>query len=156
MEYHKEEFIWNEEAERLIKEDAIVVCQDAKGKRNLITVGWKTIGTLWSKPIITIAIHPNRFSHTVIEQGVKEFTINCGGTVEPHILLCGTKSGRNSDKIKETGLELEPCKEIKVPIIKGAAIAFGCKIIHKASSGSITPHTLYFGEILEAYRQTPK
>ena len=147
---------WEEGAATAATDDCLVVSQDANGKNNIITIGWKTIGVLWSKPVITIAVRPDRFSHSVIENGVKEFTINFGGTIEDHLSFCGTKSGRDVDKWAKTGLEPVKCKKIKVPIVKGAALSYACKIIHKADSGQITPHTLYFGEIIESYRQLPK
>ncbi|MEX2758462.1 MAG: hypothetical protein Q6365_024010 [Candidatus Sigynarchaeota archaeon] len=64
---------WNEEARRVVNDDCVVVCQDTRGKNNLITIGWKSIGILWGKPVITIAVHPDRYSHDVIEHGIKEF-----------------------------------------------------------------------------------
>ena len=63
-----------------LKKNAILACMDKKGKVNLITIGWKTIGVLWSRPVITVAIHPNRFSYSVLEKGEQAFTVNLGGS----------------------------------------------------------------------------
>ncbi len=40
-------FEFYEHTDEFIKEDAILACMDKKGKVNLITIGWKTIGVLW-------------------------------------------------------------------------------------------------------------
>ena len=133
--------------------NAVVVCQDQEGNNNLITIAWKSIGQLWSKPIITIAIKTSRYSHEVIENGLKEFTINFGGKVKEIDMFCGTNSGRNTDKAKETNTNLIPCKGLRVPMIEGAKYSYGCKIIHQTGSGNITDHTLYYGEIKTAFRQ---
>ncbi len=133
-----------------------MVCQDAKGKNNLITVGWKSIGILWGRHVITIAIHPDRYSHQVIEEGLKEFSLNVGGAVDDMLETCGSCSGRDVDKVAKTGAELLPVKGMKIPIIKGTAAAWACRIIHSAGSGSITKHTLYFGEIIESFKAKGK
>jgi flavin reductase (DIM6/NTAB) family NADH-FMN oxidoreductase RutF len=147
---------WNDEAHRVVEDDCVVVCQDAKGRNNLITIGWKTIGILWGKHVITIAVHPDRYSHYVIEEGVKEFSLNVGGVVDRMIEPCGSCSGRDVDKVAKTGAELVPVKGMKIPVIKGAAAAWACQIIHSAGSGSITKHTLYFGEIIESFKAKGK
>jgi flavin reductase (DIM6/NTAB) family NADH-FMN oxidoreductase RutF len=156
MEYTLETFNFNEHTDEFLKEDGIVVCMEKNGRVNLITIGWKSIGILWSRPIITIAIHPHRYSYSVLENGFPEFTVNFGGPEMPPILdYCGKYSGRNVDKVKETGVQLIPGQNVKVPIIKGAHLAYECKIIHRTDSGKITPHRLYFGEIQECYLQEP-
>ena len=147
-------FEFYEHTDEFIKEDAILACMDKKGKVNLITIGWKTIGVLWSRPVITVAIHPNRFSYSVLEKGEQAFTVNLGGSRLKEVLdFCGKHSGRDTDKVQATGVELIPSEDIKVPIIKGAHLAYECKIIHKADSGNITGHRLYFGEILDCFEQ---
>lgn len=156
MDVKMEHAGWNDDVSRVVNDDCVVVCQDAKGKNNLITIGWKSIGILWGKHVITIAIHPDRYSHQVIEEGVKEFSLNVGGAVDRMLEPCGTWSGREVDKVAKTGAELVPVKGMKVPIIKGAAAAWSCRIIHAAGSGSITRHTLYFGEIVEVFKAKGK
>ena len=72
----------SEASDLFLNKNAVVVCQDNEGNNNLITLSWKSIGRLWSRPVITIAIKPSRYSHSIIENGVKEFTINFGGKVK--------------------------------------------------------------------------
>lgn len=143
---------WDDEACRVVSDDCVVVCQDARGKNNLITIGWKSIGILWGRHVITIAVHPDRYSHQMIESGVKEFSLNVGGVVDGMLDTCGSCSGRDVDKVARTGAELVPVDGMKVPVIKGAAASWACRIIHSAGSGAITPHTLYFGEVVAAFK----
>ncbi|MEX2757298.1 MAG: hypothetical protein Q6365_018115 [Candidatus Sigynarchaeota archaeon] len=65
---------------------------------------------------------------------------------------CGSWSGRDVDKVAKTGAKLVPVKGMKIPVIEGAAASWACQIIHSAGSGSITAHTLYFGEIVASFK----
>ncbi|MHA2013801.1 MAG: flavin reductase, partial [Candidatus Helarchaeota archaeon] len=62
-----------------------------------------------------------------------------------------SSSGRDSDKIKQSGVNLTPSKNISVPYIEEAMISYECKVIHTAESGNICSHRLFFGKILAAY-----
>ena len=140
-------------ADLFLTDDAIVVCQDNDGKNNLITIAWKSIGNLWGIPVITIAVKPSRYSHKLLSTGLNEFSINFGGVIDSIMGICGSFSGRNVDKVEKAGVNLIMGKRAKIPYIEGAQYAYLCKIIHTAGSGSITDHTLFFGEILEAYEK---
>ena len=149
-------FDFQDHLNEFLKENAVLACMERNGRVNLITIGWKTIGVLWSRPIITIAIHPDRYSYKVLEEGVPEFTVNIGGPDMTAVLnYCGNHSGRTVDKAKFLRVELIPGQNVSVPIIKGAHLAYECKIIHAADSGNITRHKLYFGELQDCFEQNP-
>jgi flavin reductase (DIM6/NTAB) family NADH-FMN oxidoreductase RutF len=155
-DYSLEEIDFQKHLDEFVKKDAILVCMSKDKKVNLIAIGWKLIGIMWSKPVITVAIRPDRYSHEVIENGEKAFTVNFGGIITEKIInFCGTKSGRSVDKVKETGLQFMESQDIKVPYIKGAHLAYECKIIHSCTSGKMSKHTLYYGEITGCYEQNP-
>ena len=99
-----------------------------------------------------------------------EFTVNVPvGDVDKKILgVCGSKSGRSMDKIKELGLHLEEGEKISVPGIKELPLTLECKVIYKqdqvmsnlrddlwakyydqTDSGDF--HTAYYAEIVSAY-----
>ncbi|HME52667.1 MAG TPA: flavin reductase family protein [Candidatus Lokiarchaeia archaeon] len=147
---------FHEHLDEFMKEDAILASMEKNGRVNLITIGWKTIGLLWARPVITVAIHPDRYTYSVLEEGVPEFTVNIGGPGMRSVLnICGMYSGRDVDKVEKTGVELLLGQTTSVPIIKGAHLAYECKIIHTTDSGGITPHKLYFGEIQDCFEQNP-
>ena len=62
-----------------------------------------------------------------------EFTVNIAvGPVDRSILgICGTKSGRDMDKIKEPGLTLVDSDNVAVPGIKELPLTLECKVIYK-------------------------
>jgi len=122
-----------------------------KGKVNMMALDWKSIGELWSYPVVTVAVAPSRYTYSLLNEN-PEFTLNVPSPqIESAISIAGSYSGRNTDKIKMAGLTLKESSHISVPMIEEAMISYECKIIHTAESGSICSHRLYFGEILAVY-----
>lgn len=138
-------------------------------KVNTMTIGWGTVGIEWGKPIFIAYVRPSRYTHELLEAN-GEFTINvpCGSTGS--ILgYCGSKSGRDSDKIKELGLTLEDPEMISVPGIKELPLTLECKVLYRQDQvveGIPDPlrdryypdrsdltdyHTAYYAEIVSAY-----
>lgn len=138
--------------ELFFKRAALVVSMDNNGKSNVMAVLWRTIGELWGIPVITIAVAPSRYSFELLTKGMKEFTLNVPSEKnEGAVDVCGSLSGRNTDKFKEAGLNIIKGKKTKVPTIENCVLSYECKIVHSCTSGKITSHHLFFGEILAAY-----
>lgn len=71
---------------------------------NTMTIGWGTMGDLWNKPVFTAYIRPSRYTYEFSEKN-DTFTIAFFGTPRPDaIAVLGTKSGRDIDKIHNSGL----------------------------------------------------
>ena len=150
----------------------ILVTAKADGPANPMTIGWGTLGVEWSKPIFTVFVRQSRHTKALLDQN-GEFTINVpleGADVKNILRVCGSKSGRDMDKIKELGLTLEEPEEISVPGIKELPITLECRVVYKqdqnlsfldedkrlryyapgtANDGDY--HTAYYGEVLAAY-----
>ena len=140
-------------------------------KVNSMTIGWGTLGIEWGRPIYTVFVRESRYTKEMLEKH-GEFTINVPmGEVNKEILkICGTKSGRDMDKIEELGLHLEEGKVVDVPGIRELPLTLECKIIYKQDQdpAAIDPacderfyakgtpnegdyHTAYYGQITAAY-----
>lgn len=145
-------------------------------KVNTMTISWGTLGIEWGKPIFTVFVRENRFTHEQLEKN-PEFTINIPvGDFNRKILgIAGTKSGHNMDKIKELGLTLENPETLSVPGIKELPLTLECHVIYKQKQelkaiseenqkrfypqdvdGTFhgenrDVHTAYYGEIVNAY-----
>ena len=143
----------------------------AEGKVNSMTIGWGTLGIQWGKPIFIAFVRGCRHTSPMLEENA-EFTINIPleAADKEIIRFCGTKSGRDVDKIKELDLHLEEPDVISVPGIKELPLTLECKVIYKQDqdSAALHPdvmaryykpgtrnegdyHTMYFGEITAAY-----
>ena len=151
---------------------AALVTAKADGEVNSMTIGWGTLSTEWAKPIFTVFVRQSRHTKTLLDKN-GEFTINVplkGADVKEIMRVCGTKSGRDMDKIKELGLTLEEPDVISVPGIKELPITLECRVVYKqdqdlrcldedkrlryyapgtANDGDY--HTAYYGEVLAAY-----
>jgi len=138
-------------ADITIKKDCLLVSRSNSGKINMMALAWKSIGELWGFPICTVAVAPSRYTYSLLNE-VHEFTLNVPSPdIESIVFMAGSSSGRDSDKIKQSGVNLTPSKNISVPYIEEAMISYECKVIHTAESGNICSHRLFFGKILAAY-----
>ena len=135
-------------------------------KVNTMTIGWGTIGIQWGKPIFIAFVRDSRYTMQMLEKN-GEFTINVPmGQVDKKILgYCGTKSGRDTDKIADMAMTLEAPEVISVPGIKELPLTLECKVIYKQkqendklpaalferyyAGGDF--HTAFYGEIVGAY-----
>lgn len=154
----------------------VLLTTKADDKVNSMTISWGTLGIEWGKLIFTVFVRENRFTKQQLEKN-PEFTINIPiGEFNKKILgVCGTKSGHETDKIKELDLSLESPNVISVPGIKELPLTLECKVIYKQkqdekevteeNKNKFYPqdvessfhgsnrdyHTAYYGEIVSAY-----
>ena len=131
---------------------ANLVSMSADGKINVMALIWKTIGELWSIPIITVAVGPSRYTFELLTNGIREFTLNIPSPkTEDSVNITGSLSGRDVDKVAKANIELIDGVKTKVPTIKGSLLSYECKIIHTCQSGKMASHHLFFGQILAAF-----
>lgn len=124
------------------------VSWDEKNSRaNIITLGW-SMPTSIEPPMVAISIGHTRHSHGLITK-TKEFVLAFPTeNVEKEVLYCGTYSGRDVDKFKQTGFTSVSSQIVKPPLIKECLVNFECKIIGEMNTGD---HTIFVGEILKSY-----
>ena len=130
-------------------------------KFNTMTASWGGIGVMWGKPVAFILVRNIRYTFGFLERE-PYFTLTFyDKKYKPQLLMFGTKSGRKTDKLKESGF---------TPVDTGHAMAYEearmiivCKKIYgdKIKEECATPdqakawyfngskdyHKLYFGEI---------
>lgn len=140
----------------------------ADGKANAMTIGWGTIGVVWSKPIFTVLVRPSRYTYQLLAQS-DSFTVCVPAkTLHPAVSFCGAHSGRDYDKFQECGLTALPSTRVAAPGIAECPVIYECHIVH---TNDVIPanlaadiqarayprgdfHRIYYGEIL-AVRALP-
>lgn len=145
---------------------AALLTTKADGKVNTMTIGWGTLGVQWGKPICTVFVRESRYTKQLLEKS-GEFTINVPvNDAQKEVLkVCGTRSGRDLDKIDALKLHLVDGETVDVPAIKELPLTLECKVIYKQdqdpaaineentkafySNGDY--HTAYYGQITGAY-----
>lgn len=142
---------------------------------NSMTISWGTLGIEWATPIFTAFVREHRYTRELLDNS-NSFTINIpleGASRKPLGIL-GIKSGRNSDKINETGLTYIPSEKVCAPAIREYALTLECKIVYKQlqDRNALNPekmefypqdidgsfhdknrdfHVAFYGEIVDAY-----
>ena len=71
---------------------------------NTMTASWGGLGVLWGKNVATCYIRPQRYTKKFVDAN-DTFTLSFYGPEYKQALsICGSKSGRDCDKVKEAGL----------------------------------------------------
>lgn len=87
-----------------IGKEWMLVTAGTAEKFNTMTASWGGTGILWGKPVAFLFIRPERYTYEFIEKG-ETLTLSFLGEENKDIhKVCGSKSGRDTDKIAETGL----------------------------------------------------
>ena len=71
---------------------------------NTMTIGWCQLGRLWNLPVCTVYVRPERYTYQFMESH-DYFTVSILPEEAKKVTaLCGSKSGRDMDKVKACGL----------------------------------------------------
>ena len=154
----------------------ILLTSKADDKVNSMVIGWGTFGINWSKPVFAVYVRDGRVTREQLDKN-PEFTINVPlGDFDKNIIaVCGGKSGRDIDKVREAGLTLAEPQVVSVPAVKEFPLTLECKIIYRQKQelellpqdivermypqnvpstnpmAHRDPHVTYYGEIVAAY-----
>lgn len=122
----------------------LVTSLDKNGRPNAMGVAWATRTSI--EPfLVLISIDHRRYSHEGIQMH-KEFVLNYPNENQADSAwICGTRSGRDGDKIKLAGIKLMDSKAVNVPTIEGATVAFECKVVDQFETGD---HTVFVGKVV--------
>ncbi len=71
---------------------------------NTMTASWGQLGVLWNRNVLTCYIRPNRYTFGFIEDNECFTASFFSEQYRKALSFCGAHSGRDCDKLKETGL----------------------------------------------------
>lgn len=141
---------------------------------NPMTIGWAQFGMVWGKPMVTVMVRKSRFTYGLMEK-TDVFTVSVprSGELKTELAFCGSKSGRDFNKEKESGLTRLSARVGGADGVAECGTFFECRIVQKVF-GDVSemdpairakfyganqafadgdPHEVYFGEVLAAYRK---
>lgn len=154
----------NENPFRLIGRDWMLITAGDLTSYNTMTASWGGFGVLWHKNVSFVFIRPTRYTYEFVEKA-DIFTLSF--FYESHreaLKICGSKSGRDVDKVSEA--ELSPFETPAGSVsFNEARLIIECRNIY---SQDINPelfldpdidknypkrdyHRMYAGEILSCY-----
>ena len=133
-------------------------------KNNSMIIGWGGITYFWNKPIFLVPVRASRYTYPVLNStGFFTVSIPLERELKKAIAFCGSKSGRDFDKLKECGLTPVPGKTVPVPVIGECSLHHECRVVYKQAMDRAfldkeidekcypDYHTMFYGEILASY-----
>ena len=150
----------------LIGDQWMLITAGTREKCNTMTASWGGLGVIWGAPSATCYIRPQRYTKEFIDREAY-FTLSFFPEEQrPALALCGSKSGREIDKVKECNFTVLEA-ECGAPYFEQARLVLVCRkrfaqpmdpaAIPEDVKKKFYPekdyHTLYIGEIVEAYRK---
>ena len=155
----------------------LLLTTKAGDRVNSMVIGWGTPGINWGRPVFAVYVRLGRFTREQLDAN-PEFTVNVplGDADRKIISVCGGKSGRDIDKVKEAGLTLVTPEVVSVPGIREFPLTFECRVIYRqvqdlsalnigdlkaklypqdidggAVGANRDVHATYYGEVLSSY-----
>ena len=120
---------------------------DDQGRADVMPAGWAMIVS-GKPPMFAVAVGHSRHTHSGIRFH-REFVIGFPGPgMEEIIKYCGSRSGRDVDKFKETDLEALPATKVKPPLIGGCIVNLECVLEGELETGD---HTVFAGRVVAAH-----
>lgn len=140
----------------------MLITAGTQEKCNTMTASWGGLGILWGGPVATCYIRPQRYTKEFVDRE-EYFTLAFfGEEYRKALSLCGSKSGREVDKVKECGFTVQAGAG-GAPYFEQAELVLVCR---KRFAQDMNPanipgdikekwypnqdyHTMYIGEIVE-------
>lgn len=137
------------EAEKLSSPNpfALVVTCDDTCKQNLMALSWWTYASN-NPPTVAICLSGRGHSHTLIDGNGMFSLCLPDDTIAEAAFKCGTRSGRDTDKAAEFGIELIPANEIAPMLVARSKVAMECKVVSAAEAGD---HILYIANVVAVH-----
>lgn len=151
----------------LIGDQWMLITAGTPQRCNTMTANWGGLGVLWGADVATCYIRPQRYTNDFVEKS-DYFTLSfLGEEYRKELSFCGSKSGREVDKIKECGFHIS-AGEGDAPFFQEAELVLICRKLYWQDMDPthiLTPeidekwypqkdyHRIYIGEIAQAYQK---
>lgn len=155
----------------------VLVVTEAEECVNAMTIGWGSLGIEWGAKLFTIHVRLSRFTRELLDRN-GEFVVSVpygevdAKKVKKALGICGSKSGRDCDKIALANLTAIDAELVRPPAIKEFPLTLECKVVFSQEEELETldkrffefypeverdhdniddHHITYCGEIVKAY-----
>ncbi len=134
----------------------------AAGDWNCMTVSWGFVGTMWNLPVAQTVVRPQRYTREFLDK-YDTFTL-CAfpEACRKALQILGSKSGRDGDKVAESGLRPEASSVVAAPSFAEATLVLECRKVFRqpmtpealldSRAAACYPtrdyHIIYIGEVL--------
>ena len=150
----------------LIGRDWMLITAGTAERCNTMTASWGGLGVLWGGPAATIYVRPQRYTKEFLDRE-EYFTLSFFGQEHRQALsLCGSKSGREVDKVKECGFTVQTAR-CGAPYFEQARLVLVCRkrYVQDMDPAAIPQdvqekwypqqdyHTIYVGQIVQVLQR---
>lgn len=147
---------------KLLDKDWMLVTAEKDGKVNTMTASWGGFGVMWHKNVAFVVLRPQRYTKEFVDQAATFSLSFFDQSYKKQLGYLGSVSGRDADKIKESGLSVLKAEQDGTPYFDEASMVLFCKklyaqeykpecFIEQGLSEEFYPnrdyHTLYIAEI---------
>lgn len=126
----------------------LVTSRLGDGNPNIITIAWTGIMNS-EPPVVYIGVRPvGRHSYRLIRES-GEYVINLPSAGQAKVVdYCGTVSGKDVNKFKETGLTPVPASRVQAPLIAECPVNVECKVRQVLPLGT---HDVFIADVLAVH-----
>lgn len=117
----------------------LVCTQKSDGSTNLATVSWWTYLS-FNPAMIAFAMAKPSFSGELVRNNKKVVLTVPGAEIKDAVMGCGLCSGRDTDKIAKTGIEMQSLPDSEIQIPSHTRVAIQCTLKEFVEVGD---HYLY-------------
>ncbi len=128
---------------KLMNKVTIAIMPTPDDKYNLITLEW-FMRTSIKPPMFAISIGHTRYSYECLQTSDSFNLCFLSKEMQEAMKICGTQSGRDTDKLEVIDEPWFHGRYRKIPILKNAVANFECELVSQVRSGD---HTIYVGEV---------
>ena len=108
----------------LIGKEWMLVTAGKLGNYNTMTASWGGVGYIWEKPVAMAVVRQSRYTLEFMEKN-NYFTFSFfPESYKEALLLCGSKSGRDTDKAKEASIT-----PLSVPGVEAVAFSEANRVL---------------------------
>lgn len=149
---------------KMLSQDWMLITAGNSAKFNTMTASWGGLGVLYNKPVAICFINPARYTYQLMESGDTYTLTFYTETYRDALNYCGSVSGKDTDKIKGSGLTpittpqgsmafsqawmIIECRKLVSQSISLDAINNAAE---KEKRGAQPMHKMYIGEILNVW-----
>ena len=119
----------NDNTFELIGRDWALVTAGTKENFNTMTISWGGMGIMWNNPVAFTFIRPQRYTYEYLEKGELMSLCFFDDSFRKALSYCGSHSGRDVDKVKETGLT-PAFTDDGVPYFEEARLVLICRKLY--------------------------
>lgn len=121
----------NDNVFHALDKDWMLICARDEEKEcgaNAMTASWGGLGILWNKPVATIYVRPQRYTFGLCENSERVSLSFFDEFFRDALKVCGTKSGRDMDKLASCGMTTSSVNG--TPVINEARLTLVCRKLY--------------------------